>query len=131
MSQRITKAKRRYVFLTLGVMLGYLAVVFIASQLEDYVSGNLALTALALAPVVVMGVACVMYLRMHGQMDEREQHVNEAAGGAALIVGVMASTAGGFLQSFGVVAIEDPLLWFSAFLIVAWSMARIFIGGFD
>mgnify|MGYP000731251544 CR=1 FL=1 len=131
MSERIRKAKRRYTVTTMSVMLAYLAIVFIASQLEDHVTGTAALTALALAPVIPMAAACVFYLRVHRQMDEREQRINANAAGAALIVGLLTATAGGFLQSFGVIALEDPMLWFGSLLILAWGFARIAMGGFD
>lgn len=131
MSERIRKAKRRYTVVTMTVMLAYLAVVFVASRLEDHVTGSVALTLLALAPVIPMAAACAFYLRVHRQMDEREQRINADAAGISMMVGLLAATAAGFLQAFGVVAIENPLLWFGALLILVWGFARIAMGGFD
>lgn len=127
MSQRIKKAKRRHVVEMFTVMLGYLAIVFAASRLEDIFTSKFVLTLLALAPVIPLGIACFVYIRVHRQMDEREKIIHANAAGVALMIGVLAATAIGFLQSFGVLVIEDVMIWFVSFLIIAWGGARLFM----
>ncbi len=129
MSQRIKNAKRRHAVRLMAVMLVYLAMVFAAARLEDLVTSKLILTLLALAPAAPMGLACYVYLRGHQQMDEREQSINANAAGLALMISVIAATIAGFLQSFGVVVIEDAMLWFASFLILVWGGVRLFMGG--
>lgn len=128
MSQRIKNAKQRHAVEMLGVMLVYLAIVFAASRLEDLTSSTALLTALAFAPVVPMAIACAVYLRVYRQVDERERRINADAAGVALMAGVLVATAVGFLQSFGVLVIEDAMLWFVSFLIIAWGVTRICMG---
>jgi hypothetical protein len=128
MSQRIKNAKRRHMVEMFTVMFGYLAIVFAATRLEDLFTNKIVLTVLALAPVLPMALACFVYIRVYRQMDEREKMINANAAGIALMIAVLAATALGFLQSFGVLVIEDVMIWFTSFLIIAWGAARFFMG---
>ena len=131
MSQKRRAACRRYLIETFIAMAVYLSAVFLAKQISGNVTDTTALIALSLAPIVPMIYAVYAFFKYYRVMDERERRIASDAAALALVISVLAAIAIGFLQSLGAVAIDDVMNWFGPFMIVAWSLIRIRIGGPD
>lgn len=131
MSERIKKAKRRYQIELMLAMALYVAVVFAAKIASHHVEESAVLTGLALAPMAPLVLAGFAFYRFFKNMDERDRRVSADAAGLALAIGVFTSLTFGFLSAFGVLVIEDVLIWFAPYLIVLWGAIRIMIGGRD
>jgi hypothetical protein len=131
MSERIKKAKRRYKFEMLGAMALYIAVVFAAKIASRGMEESVALTALALAPVLPMVLAGAAFFRFFTNMDERDRRISADAAALALAIGILTAMTLGFLGAFGVFTLEDDMMWFAPFLIMLWGVIRIALGGRD
>lgn len=131
MSERIKKAKRRYKIELMLAMGLYVGVVIAAKTVSKGMAEGAGLTALALAPMLPLLLAGAAFYRFFINLDERERRVSADAAGLTLCVGVLASLTLGFLSSFGVLVIEDVMIWFAPFLIILWGLFRLVMGGRD
>lgn len=131
MSERIRKAGRRYRYEFGGAMALYVAVLFAATYAAKGLEPGLALTALALAPVLPIIFASVAFFRFYANLDERERRITADAAAMSLVIGIFAALTLGFLHSFGVFHFEWDMLWFGPFLIALWGIVRCVVRARD
>ena len=129
MSERIQKAKRRYTVELLGAMALYVIVLFGALTVSKSVESGAVLTALALAPLAPIILAAIAFFRFYGNMDEMQKRVTSNAAALTLVIGILGAITLGFLKRFGVMDIEDDMMFFGPVLIGLWGAIRYFLGG--
>jgi len=131
MSERIKKAKRRYRVELLSAMGLYLVVLIGAKFLAKGMEEGMGLTLLSLSPMLPLALAGFAFYRFFVNLDERDRRISADAAGIALGIGIFTAMTLGFLSSFGVLVIEDAMIWFAPYLILLWGGIRIAIGGRD
>lgn len=129
MSERITKAKRRYTLEMVASMALYLVVLFAALTMAKPLAPGPLLTGLALAPVAPLLLACFSFFRFYRHMDEMQKRVSADAAALTLVVAILSAITLGFLKRFGVMDIASDMIWFGPFLIVVWGAIRFWLGG--
>ncbi|MEZ5893295.1 MAG: hypothetical protein R3C58_09165 [Parvularculaceae bacterium] len=131
MSERISKAKRRYTIELLASMALYIAVLFGALSLAKTMTPGPALTALSIAPLIPILFACVAFFRFYRNMDEMQRRLTANAAALTLVIGVLMAITLGFLRRFGVADFEDDMMLFGPGLIGVWGVVRVLLGGRD
>ncbi len=124
MSERIKKAGKRYLLEFGGAMTLYVVVLFASIYAAKGIEQGPTLTALALAPIAPVVLACIAFFRFYLNMDERERRIHADAAAFSLVIGIFAALTLGFLHSFGVFKFEWDMLWFGPFLIGLWGAVR-------
>lgn len=127
MSERIRKAGRRYTLEFGGAMTLYVVVLLASVYAAKEMEQGPMLTALALAPIAPVILACIAFFRFYVNMDERERRIHADAAAFSLVIGIFAALTLGFLHTFGVFKFEWDMLWFGPFLIALWGIVRCII----
>jgi hypothetical protein len=131
MSERIKKAKRRYTIELFAAMALYVVVLIVSLSIAKPLEPGLMLTALALAPLAPLLLACFSFFRFYQRTDEMQKRVSADAAALTLVVAFLVAVTLGFLRRFGVLDFEDDMMLFGPFLIIVWGLMRVFLGGRD